>query len=143
MDELLAANAEVQAALHRHAPQVNAAQWDLAELQYAQGLFAEPIEIVDERGDDRSADVTIQVAGRLPLETVPMRRRGDRWVYAPETGPGDMPEALRGVARGLHRIARAIEGGATTEEAVRDEFRTRISPKLEAVAAAAASNDAP
>ena len=131
MDALLAANDEVQAALQRYAPGVPAADFDLSALQHNQGLFSPTINVVTEYVEHAVASVTIQIAGRVPLETVPMRRIDeDRWVYWPESQVGMVPGHLHTVARAMRKVARAIEHGATSEEQVREQFRLRVSPVL-------------
>ncbi|MBN1491031.1 MAG: hypothetical protein JXA69_14045 [Phycisphaerae bacterium] len=130
MDALLAANSEVQTALGRYAPDVPAADFDLSALQHNQGLFSPTINVVTESVEHPVASVTIQIAGRVPLETVPMRRIEDRWVYWPEGEVGTVPRHLHNVARAMRKVARAIEHGATSEEQVREQFRLRISPVL-------------
>lgn len=133
MDELLVANDEVQAAIREHAPMAPAMEWDLAGLKNRQGLLSADVRVLDERVEGPQAWVTIQVADILPLEIVPMRWLGDRWVYWPESEVGSLPEALRGVTRAMKRVADAVAHGSITDEQISTEFRLRISPRLKAL----------
>jgi hypothetical protein len=139
MDELLVANDEVQAAIREHAPTAPAREWDLAALKNRQGLLSADVRVIDERIEGPQAWVTIQVGDLLPLEIVPMRRIGDRWVYWPESEVGALPDALRGLSRAMKRVANAVARGAVTEDQIRTEFRLRISPRLKAIASAASA----
>lgn len=142
MDELLVANDEVQAAIRNRVPMAPALEWDLGSLKNQQGLLSADVRVVDERIEGPQAWVTIQVGNMLPLEIVPMRRLRDRWVYWPESEVGALPDALRGLARAMKRVAHSIDQGPATEEQIRTEFRLRVSPRLKAIEATALATPA-
>lgn len=78
----------------------------------ALGLFGPDVEVLDERitGDD--AIVTYTAAGRLPPESVTLRRASAGWQIDP--GPGFSPlmsEAFAAMADGLTRLAARIDSG--------------------------------
>lgn len=134
MDDVGAANAEVQAAIRKRLPSVAASNWDLSWLRNWQSLFSADVRVLDEQVDGDRARVTIRVADVMPLETIEMRREGTRWVYDPGAGPGALPPALHRLATSLRRIAATVMTRDLTERDLRTEFRLRIHPLLRRMA---------
>jgi len=141
MDELLAANDVVREAVRERLGARPAVGWDLDVLKDRQGLFSPVIRVVDERVEGSDATVTVQVADRVPLETVRLRRLEGRWTYCPMSEVGELPRALRGLSRALRRVALAVKAGPITEEGIRAEFRVRVLPQLKNIELAAGAFD--
>lgn len=129
MDELIAAEREVQAAA-RQCPGVRATDCSLGDLANSQGVFSERLRVVSERVEADRAAVTIQIADMLPLETVELESVGGRWVYTAESPAGHLPEALRDLARAMRRFGASLRAAPVGPEQFRAEFRLRISPHL-------------
>ncbi len=138
MDELLAANDEVQAAIRDKAPAAPALTWDLGPLKNRQGLLSADVKVIDEQIEGPQAWVTIQVENTVPLEKIPLRRVDGRWVYWPESEVGELPEALRGLSRSLKRIASTIRRESLDEDGIAAEFRLCIQPRLRQIETVAA-----
>jgi len=129
MDELIAAEREVQAAA-RQCPGVRATDCSLGDLANSQGVFSERLRVVSERVEADRAAVTIQIADMLPLETVELESVGGRWVYSVESPAGPLPDALRDLARAMRRFGASLRAGPMGPDQFRAEFRLRISPRL-------------
>jgi hypothetical protein len=142
MDEFMSANDEVQAAIRKFAPTAPAMKWDLSSMENRQGLFSTDVKVIDEETKGSQAWVTIQVADTVPLEIIPLRSIGGRWVYCPESRVGGLPSAIRRLSRAMRRVANSISHDSLTEDEIHTEFRLRISPYLKAIQSIAAAQAA-
>lgn len=138
MDEVISANAGVQAAVRRHAP-ASVAELDLSVLRNLQGVFSADVKVVDERVDGKNAWVSIEVGGQLPLEQVRLTREDTRWVYHPDASLKGFPESLQRLAASLRRVAKIIEAGSKQPNDIRDAYRVCVSPHVKNVQQLAAA----
>lgn len=121
-----------------------------SQLENISGVFSTDVELLAEHIDVDRADVTFQVAGRIPTESVSMVRRGDRWMIVADPISG-VPEELLRLTSLLQRMTDLVTGdkGITADE-LRHEIAVRQSPILRrlnalisADSAKTASADAP
>jgi hypothetical protein len=130
VDRLMAANAAAQTVAARRFPSLDVRRYDLAPIREHLDLFAARVEWIGERTQGDTAEVTVQIARRLPLERLRFVRREGAWMYVP--GPGD-PQALAALAeltRTLQRLTTFISSAPLTSEGAADEFRLRLEPRL-------------
>ncbi len=142
LDELLAANAAALDAIESSCAECDPAAFDWgARLENNLGVFSKEVEYVGEQvGGERGA-ITIQVAGRLPLEQVTFARREGRWVYVPDASSSGLIPVLRDAAHGLDRIALVLRKRSVTPSEVVEEYAIRVSPKLDRIAELSAATE--
>lgn len=105
MDRLLWANQVLQAAVVSRFGRATARVFDRSRAANAIGVFSHDVEVLDQQVDGDNAVVTIQIAGRVPLDEVKLVRREHRWLI--QTDP-----PITGVADELHRLAEVLVDAA-------------------------------
>ncbi|HNQ23236.1 MAG TPA: hypothetical protein PKK06_09100 [Phycisphaerae bacterium] len=105
VDRLLAANEGLRQAVRTHLGSAQVDAFDLAAMANRLGPFSQDVTVLDEQSDGNQASVTIQIAQRLPLESVQLVRVADRWLIR-ESPP------VPGLAGEVHRLAQALVDGA-------------------------------
>jgi len=101
IDQLLRANDVLKEAVTEHFGPASAEGFDRSQIVNAIGVFSHDVEVLDEVVEGDRASVTIQVAGRVPLEQVRFVRRDGRWMI--QTDP-----PIPGVADEVRRLAKAL-----------------------------------
>lgn len=119
VDRLERANEVLQSAVTRRLGRASAMMFDRSEVANVVGVFSKSVKVVDERVAGDGAVVTIQVAGRVPLEEVRLVRRDGRWLVLTDT-------PIPGVAAELGRLADRM-----IDEAARVENGRLTAPQLE------------
>jgi hypothetical protein len=135
-NRLLGANERAQRLITAMHNERVAAEFSLSRLANTMGLFSQDVEFRGERIDGDHAVVTAQVAGTVPLEEFDFVRRGDRWIYAPESPLASLPDLVHKVADGVERFIAQLEGRQLTVNQIRSEFRHRVSNRLRAIQSA-------
>jgi hypothetical protein len=135
MDELLSANAATLRSIQASCPGIDARAFDLSSVADHLGLFSRRIEVIEEQAGAQVGVLTVQVAGRLPLVPLEFRKEDGRWVYDPGTTLPEMTNIIRQMADAMNRVAFVVSMGPRTREEIGEEFRCRISPKLEQISA--------
>ena len=142
MDDLMAANAGAQAAIHRACPGMDPSRYDLSYLDQYMTFFSKNVEYIRERDKGDRAEVIVQVGGRMPLEELEFRRyregRGPSWwVYVPGSDMAQITPLIREVAAALKQITIVLSASKqATPEQVGDEFEIRIRQRILKKAAA-------
>ena len=139
MDQFLAANDELLAALGRQLDPALLPQWDLSAWAEAQGIFAPRVRVVSATDDGRSGTVTFQVGERLPLEEADFLWSGDRWSYQPGPDVRGLASAVRELAGAVSAVARRARRETLSPQAVDEEFRLGVVPRLTAIQQLAAA----
>ena len=119
VDRLERANEALQAAVRRRLGRASAMMFDRSGVANIVGVFSKSVKVIDERVVGEEALVTIQVAGRVPLEEVHLVRRAGLWLVRTDT-------PIPGVAAELDRLADRM-----IDEAARVEDGRLTAPRLE------------
>ena len=105
VDQLAVAADELRSAVGDTIGEATADLYDFTAAANALELFSRDVELVDEqiRGDE--ASVVIQVASRVPLNTVRFRRITGRWILQTDRPIGGLPGAVLELAAAMRRCA--------------------------------------
>lgn len=107
------------------------------EIVNAIGPFSRDVSVVDTQQVGDEIHVTVQVAGRVPLETTTLVREENRWkIRTDEPIPGVI-DALGDLARVLRETAGRLESAAETDltaTRLRRELDARLQPILDRIA---------
>jgi hypothetical protein len=128
MDQLLSANQVLQASVTRHLGPATAAAFDRSDAANAIGVFSREVQILNERVEGDKAFVTIQVAGRVPLEEVELVRRPGRWKVRTDPPIPEVSEELRKLAEVLVQAARRLEAKGLTAAELKRELDSQQAP---------------
>ncbi len=129
-DRLVAAEAEFRKAVTRRLGHAAAMRVDRSDAGDAIGVFSRRVAVIDERIDGDRATVTIQVAGRVPLETVAMVRREQRWLIQTDPPIVGVAERMQELAEVLLAIARRVDRGDVTDATLNAELAAQQAPVL-------------
>lgn len=111
VDRLATANDTLTLATREHLGAATAETVDRPGLANIIGVFSRDVELIDEHVTGDKAVVTIQVAGRIPLEEIELVRRQRRWLIQTDPPVEGMTDALRRHADTLIGLARAVREG--------------------------------
>ncbi len=125
VDRLLWANGVLQAAVTSHLGPATARAFDRTEAANAIGVFSRDVDLLDERVEGDRAVVTVQVAGRVPLEEVNLVRRDDRWLIQTDPPIPGVAEALNNLAQVLVDTARLLDDGNMSAGELQRELALR------------------
>lgn len=128
MDQLIAAGAALQAAVEKHIGTASAEAFDRSGAADILGAFSKHVEILREEVNGETAKVTIQVAQRVPLESISLVRRDGHWVIREEQPIPGVAEALRGLARIDAALARELAKKKMTAAELHQELKLRRAP---------------
>ena len=135
IDQLLAANEGLRQAICTHLGTAQAASFDLSGMANYAGVLSRDVCVIDEQITGDRAEVTIQIAKRVPLDTVELVRRDGRWLIRTENPtPGVAAEVCK-LARVLREGARALKDKHWTAEQLRSELSARQAPITRRIAA--------
>ena len=139
VDQLLAANEGLRQAICTNLGSAQAASFDLSGMANYTGVLSRDVRVIDEHITDDRAEVTIQIAKRVPLDTVELVRRDGRWLIRTENPtPGVAAEVCK-LARVLREAARALKDKHWTAEQLRSELAARQEPITRRIAALTAA----
>ncbi len=131
LDELLAANEAVLAAIRAACPTADTAQFDLSYLRDWMELFSREARIVHKQEQDGRAVLTVQVGMRMPFERLEFEFRDGRWVYLPGRIPRETASAVRRLIVTLDRFRVTVASERpVTEDTLLQEYRIRVRPRL-------------
>ncbi len=128
VDRLAWAEKVLQAAVTRHLGRASAAMFDHSDVVNIIGVFSRDVEVVAGRVDGDQALVTIQVAGRVPLEEVNMILRAKRWVIQTDAPVPGVAGQLRDLAEVLIDAARRVEKDRLTAAELKRELEAHQAP---------------
>ncbi len=137
MDALLAANHEAQAVIRRICPEADLRRYDISFLQQHLEFFSTDLEYLRQQETDDRAVVTVQVAGRMPLQELHFRRHREqdgpsRWLYVPAGQPGRLVPLVREIKRALNQVSLVLStAGRATPKQVQNEFEIRVLRRIE------------
>jgi hypothetical protein len=133
LDRLSAANRATLRAVRAACPDAEPAAFDLGALSDNLGLFSRRVEYAGRREEGDRGTVSVQVAGRLPLERLEFVMQDGYWRYLPGEPPPDLAEMLSKVADALHTFARVLHGRQMSPDELREDYRLMVGSKLKAV----------
>jgi hypothetical protein len=128
-DRLVAAAKVLRQRVESKYGKVASEQFQYAHLPNIVGVFSRDVTLLSQEIDGRHASVTYQVADRVPLESVELERRDDRWILRVDPIDG-VPETLFRLARLLERMSRIVDQRDLTIEQLRDDIEIRQIPIL-------------
>jgi len=105
VDQLTIAAAELQSAVGDTIGEATADLYDFTSVANSLELFSRDVELVDEQVRGEEASVVIQVASRVPLNTVRFNRINGRWILQTDAPRAGLPEGVLELAAALRRCA--------------------------------------
>ena len=135
VDELVAAEARLQRAIREVVGEGSATHFRRRQqVVNILGALSRDVEVIYESVTGDTARVTIQVASRIPLETVDLEKHEGRWlVVSDEPIPGLAAE-LRNLAKATRRVVGELQRRRLTVEGVYKELALRQRPVFERIA---------
>jgi hypothetical protein len=129
VDEVLAANADLQKAAREKYCGPTLDSWDLSPMQNNLGPFSAQITLINQsfRGD--GAVVTFQEGDNVPVAHAQFEWSTEGWQYRPEQTPAKMTTELLELAGVLRDLARAVEGGVSFDQCS-EAFTRRVYPQM-------------
>ncbi len=125
VDRLVGANEVLKEAVGRHLGPASAGGFDRSQLANAIGVLSRDVEVLDERIEGDTAKVTIQVAGRVPLDEVRLVRQDERWVIKTDPPIPGVAEEVRRLADALIDTARMLDKQPMTAMELKKELDLR------------------
>lgn len=136
VDRVAAADNQLRHAVRKKLGSHIANTIDHGGIVNAIGPFSMDVRVVALKRTDDSYQATIQVGGRLPLETTTLISQGGRWkIRTDEPIPG-VARALIDLANVLQATASRVESkpaGQLSAEAISRELTTRTAPILKRI----------
>jgi len=128
IDQLLAANEGLRQAVCTQLGSAQASSFDLSGMANYTGVLSRDVRVIDEQITGEQAEVTIQVAKRVPLDTVQLVRRDGCWLIRTQNPvPGVAAEVCK-LAQVLREGARALKDKQWTAAQLRSELSARQAP---------------
>ncbi len=135
VDELVAAESGLQEAIRRAIGEGSATHFaQRQQVANIIGVLSRDVRVVREQIAGDEAEVTIQVAGRVPLEVVRLERRDGVWQVQTDEPISGLAETLRDLAAVTRRMAGEVERRAFTAEEINHELALRQAPVLRRIA---------
>ena len=125
VDQLAIAAAELQSAIRDTIGEATADRYDFTSAANALELFSHDVELVDEQVRGDQASIVIQVASRVPLNTVRFRRINGRWILQTDPPIAGLPEGVLELAAAMRRCARDQRRNRWTIERLNKELDRR------------------
>lgn len=139
IDQLLAANEGLRQAVCTQLGSAQASSFDLSSMANYTGVLSRDVRVVDEKITGERAEVTIQIARRVPLDTVQLVRREGRWLIRTQNPVPGVAAEVRKLAQVLREGARALKDKQWTAEQLRSELAARQEPITRRIAALTAA----
>ncbi len=136
-------NESLQSAVRERMGRAAARRVDRSQVVNAVGVFSRDVAVIDERTDNGTAVVTIQVAGRLPLEPVRLVRTPPGWLIQTDAPVAGLADELRALGKVLQDLARMVQDTEMTVEELERELRVREAAVGRRIATLLASPPSP
>lgn len=133
VDELLAANAGTQQAIHTACPTFPAEKLDLSRLADNLDLFSREVRFISDRQTGETGIVRVQIRGRATPTDLQFENHDGFWVYLPGSSGAEIVPVIRDMTVGLDRISLSLSGEMKSPEDIGNEYRLRIGPKLKRI----------
>lgn len=130
VDELTQADRVLAGAVTARFGSASAQRFDHTAVINSVGVFSRDVDVIQEdRAGDRAV-VTIQVAGRVPLEQVELVRVNGAWMIETDPPIPEIPVLIRKLAATFIDVARTMQRDAWDIDRVQTELARRQSPIL-------------
>jgi len=125
VDRLTIANRELERAVRERIGAATATVFSRPGVANIIGVFSRDVEMVSQRVESDRAEVTIQVASRVPLERVSLVRRGGIWLIETDPPVPGLSKEIRNLAAALADVARSVRNRPWTADELASEIRSR------------------
>ena len=135
VDELVAAEARLQRKLRENVGEGTATHFGhRTQVANILGPLSRDVKVVSEKISGDTAEVSFQVASRLPLESVKLKKQNETWLMVMEKTIPELAVELRNLAGTIRRVADELAGRNYTAQQVYKELNLRQQPILERIA---------
>jgi len=125
IDRLVAADRVLKAAVTRHFGPLSTEAFDRSRAANAAGIFSRDVDVLDERIDGDTAEVTVQIEDRIPLEVVALVRRDGRWLIKTDPPVEGLAAEIVRLAQTLTDVARMLDKKPMTLAELKKELSLR------------------
>lgn len=122
VDRLVAANQALGDAITRRLGRLTAEAFDYSQVANLVGVFSRDVDVLDEKIVGDAAVVTVQIAKRVPLDSVHLVRSGGRWLIRTDTPIPGLAVELGRLADVLSAVVCRVADGRLTAEQLRREL---------------------
>lgn len=133
VDRLIDATVVLRTHLEERFGLGTAQDFDYGQVGNILGVLSRDVTLLAETVQDGRARVTFQVADRVPLESVEMVRRDDRWLLVVDPIAG-VPEEIEKLAAVIAEVADRVGDGTYVATDLRREIDRRQAPILRRLA---------
>jgi len=127
-DRLERAGEALHEAVRKHLGLASAEMFDYSQVANIIGVFSRDVELIDQRIEGDTAVVTIQVAGRVPLDEVRLVLREGNWLITTDPPIAGLAGELRKLADVWLDLSQQIERKGLTAAQLKRELDARQSP---------------
>jgi hypothetical protein len=135
VDRLGRAGDAFHEAVRKHLGLASAEMFDYSQVANIIGVFSRDVELIDQRIEGDAAVVTIQVAGRVPLDEVHLVLRDGQWLITTDPPIAGLAVELRKLADVWVDLSRQIEKQRLTASELKRELDARQGPITRRIAA--------
>ncbi len=128
IDKLEYANKTLSGALIQHFGRAEAAKFGKPSAASVAGVFSTKLQVVSETIQNEQAVVTIQIAGGVPLEQVPLVRCESHWCIETDPPITGLHKELSLLADAMTDVATLLDDKNMTPEQTFNLLRTRTAP---------------
>jgi len=125
VDQFLAADQALRASATRNIGPASAMAFDRSDVADMLGVFSHHLSALDETIDGDRAVVTIQVADRVPLQSVNLVRRADVWLIETDPPIPGAAREIRAMAAVLTEAAQSLAQKPITAAELQAEIQSR------------------
>ena len=122
VDRLAAADQALGDAITRRLGRLTAEAFDYSQVANLVGVFSRDVDVLDEKIEGDAAVVMVQIAKRVPLDSVHLVRSGGRWLIRTDAPIPGLAAELGRLADVLSAAARRVADGRLTAEQLRREL---------------------
>ena len=135
VDELVAAESALSRMIHERVGEGSAVRFERrAQVANILGPLSRDVEVMSQHINGDRATVEIQVAGRVPLEQVELRREEQSWLVWPDKPIPGLADELRNLADATRRVRTMLQRREMEAEDVFKELAKRQQPALQRIA---------
>lgn len=128
-DRLIAASTMLSNRVQQQFGHAAADRFQYDNLANIAGIFSRDVAFISEEIDGNSATIVYQIDDRIPLESINLVHRSDRWIL--QTDPiGDLPEAIFEMADLFERMAKRLVEKNLTPDQLQKDVEIRSIPIL-------------
>jgi len=134
VDQLCLDNSVLQDRIRASGAAASAILFDRSEVANIIGVFSADVNVIREEVHGDSAVVTVEVAGRVPLEDVRMTFADGRWMIRCDRPIPGLADELRNLGKALQRVGQAVQTRKLSVEEIQHELDFWQQPAMERIA---------